>query len=182
MCSNGNQMEHMKKQLSEHEKKSTEYDAMRLKYEKLARDIQQMEHDGKEKEFEWRKKIAQLEKENHEIQKKSCLRLKTVRVEATTTTNVSALKEVYGQNNKQRDESDLQKKVSQLQKQLHETREKHRREKCKLRDDWKMELHNELETEIRAQLKKESKLCEDLPPRRKVPFRECRKRVGTYKE
>lgn len=145
---------------------------MQVKYAQMCNAYSQLEQRCKEKELEWRKRFTELEKENQATHTKPRLPLKT------TNAYVDALKSINEQNAQT---SELKKKVSQLEQQLRESLEKSRREQVKLREKLEREIRKQLEITIREEMKLELQQKYEAQPRRKLPFRECRK-VMNYKE
>lgn len=173
----------MKNKLLEYEKKSTEQvatiDNMTTKYQKLTGEYFELKEDASAKEIEWRKKITQLESVNQELQIKFRSTAKADKpVSNGPTQHVSIVKQFHEQK-MQRIQSEWMKKISDLEMQLHESREQFRRDKIKLRKELEIELRKKWEAEIREVEKNENQSTDE---RRKRPFRQCRKRVLTYKE
>lgn len=183
ICTEGVKYEAMKKQLVEYEKKTAEQNTMindqTIKINQLTDTCMKLKDNCSEKETEWREKIQLLERENHELRVKSALPSKLVEIKAPAQ-DLSALKAFFEQN-MQRAESKWKEKISELEKKLCESDYK-LRQKVKLQKEFEIELRKKLETEIREELNKESQSADEDPQRRKMPFRECRKRVRTYKE
>lgn len=131
------------------------------------------------KENQWRQKVLQLEQEMYELQLNTRLPSKSAEVK-TPARDLSALKVIYEQNMK-RAESRWEEKISQMEKKLYESDYKFRRQ-VKLQREFEIELRKKLEIEIREELNKEFQSTDQDSGRRKLPFRECRKRVRSYKE
>lgn len=176
----------MKKELLEYEKKSTEQvatiEAMTTKYQKLTDEYFQLKEDASRKEIEWRKKIAQLESVDQELQNKSRSSAKTDKPKSDgPTQNVSIVK-IFHEQKMQRIELEWRKKTSELEMRLHESREQFLRDKIKLEKELEIKLRKKWEVEFREKKKNEIQSTDENPTQRKRPYRECRKRVLTYKE
>lgn len=177
ICTHGVEYERMKKQLVDYEKRLAEQNTMTKDHTIKITQLTDTCKILKDNCIEWREKVRRLEQEKYELQLKSRPSLKLVEA---PTWDLSALKATYEQN-LQGAESKWMEKISQLEKKLDESDYKFRRQ-VKLQKVFEIELRKKLEIEIREELNKESQSADEDPRRRKMPFRECRKRVRTYKE
>lgn len=162
----------MKEQSHEYQTKQSKQDhlieTMEGDYKELSRKYRKLEADGEEKEHQWRDRLAKVEAENSELRKNAQWTAKKLETKLVAFTQTSPVIEKANQ----RRELVLMEKVNKLQKQLKESRDKHRRETAE---------RKELEENLRKQ-EFEHIATDEIKPRRKMPFRECRKRVGNYKE
>lgn len=181
ICTNGIEYHRMKAQSHEYETKQSQQDqiieTMEGDYKELSRKYRKLEADGEEKEHKWRDRLAKVEAENSELRKKTqggAKKLETKMVAFTQTSPAIVKVQQSG-------ESVSKEKVRKLQKRRIVSRDEYRREKVD-RKELEEKLRNQPAAKIRVEPKTEYEATAEDEPRSKRLFRECRKRVGNYKE